>query len=644
MKQRWKLPVCLLLSFVLLLSATGMVFAAEGAAPAGVYELTTDRGGSRAPVWETATLTVDDQGAMALELLLKDSMTNVRCGEVTATAGEAVEKDGVRYIPYTVPLAGKTETVALTVYVAAMKSDVTLNVGLSGWEAVIGDVPAGETPAEEAPVAAGEHAITVANASTSAYGATTVYPDAALLVNADGSCVITIYLKNSLANIRTEDGTPVSAGEAKTLTMNGEEGTYYPYAFPIAMRQATLKVLDDVPAMSHVASMNNGKDMTTTINVDWTSAKDLEIAKLENGSYEIPVAFQTASSMLTLEPTAALQVADGDYALTVSFPADSVSDLSYNDISAEKSGHGDLDHFTLHLTEELGQIPVKLTVTRMQGTAMAVQSFVIVPDWTKAAKAAAEGAYDGETVSFVKADGSAFGMFTAQEGTTAVLEGENVRIHYVPKNTTVYNALHWGAIDEELTKDVLFNEDGSFDLTVSADKCGTLIAVALIKVKDGGTTKDQYYLAIPAAEKLEQTEGKLKVVPSSQKLKVNGEEKATEVYNVNGSNYFKLRDIAALLTGTGSQFNVEYNEAARTVIVTTGAAYTPQEGDLTTGTDKSASIVRSSQTIQIDGAAVSLAAYNFGGNNFFKLRDLGEKLGFGVDYDEAARTMLVTSK
>ena len=48
-------------------------------------------------------------------------------------------------------------------------------------------------------------------------------------------------------------------------------------------------------------------------------------------------------------------------------------------------------------------------------------------------------------------------------------------IHYVPKNTTVYNALHWGAIDEELTKDVLFNEDGSFDLTVSADKCGTLL-------------------------------------------------------------------------------------------------------------------------------------------------------------------------
>ena len=99
MKQRWKLPVCLLLSFVLLLSATGMVFAAEGAAPAGVYELTTDRGGSRAPVWETATLTVDDQGAMALELLLKDSMTNVRCGEVTATAGEAVEKTACAISP-----------------------------------------------------------------------------------------------------------------------------------------------------------------------------------------------------------------------------------------------------------------------------------------------------------------------------------------------------------------------------------------------------------------------------------------------------------------------------------------------------------------------------------------------------------------
>lgn len=115
--------------------------------------------------------------------------------------------------------------------------------------------------------------------------------------------------------------------------------------------------------------------------------------------------------------------------------------------------------------------------------------------------------YSGDEVAFVKADGSQFGMFTAQEGTTAALDGDNVVIHFVPKNTTVYNALHWGEItDAELTKDVLFNEDGSFDLTVSKDKCGTMIPVAPIKAKDGATTADQYYLALPAADKLKAAE------------------------------------------------------------------------------------------------------------------------------------------
>ena len=88
----------------------------------------------------------------------------------------------------------------------------------------------------------------------------------------------------------------------------------------------------------------------------------------------------------------------------------------------------------------------------------------------------ASAPYTGESVNFVKADGeTGFGMFAPQEGTTAKLEGDSVVIHYVPKNKTVYNGLHWGEItDAALTKDVAFNEDGSFDLTVSKDKCATL--------------------------------------------------------------------------------------------------------------------------------------------------------------------------
>ncbi len=120
----------------------------------------------------------------------------------------------------------------------------------------------------------------------------------------------------------------------------------------------------------------------------------------------------------------------------------------------------------------------------------------------------ASAPYTGESVNFVKADGeTGFGMFAPQEGTTAKLEGDSVVIHYVPKNKTVYNGLHWGEItDAALTKDVAFNEDGSFDLTVSKDKCASLIPVAPVKAKDGATTSDQYYLALPAADKLKAAE------------------------------------------------------------------------------------------------------------------------------------------
>ena len=34
-------------------------------------------------------------------------------------------------------------------------------------------------------------------------------------------------------------------------------------------------------------------------------------------------------------------------------------------------------------------------------------------------------------------------------------------------------------------------------------------------------------------------------------------------------------------------------------------------------------------------------AYNIGGNNYFKLRDLGQALGFNVTWDDATRTVSI---
>ena len=112
--------------------------------------------------------------------------------------------------------------------------------------------------------------------------------------------------------------------------------------------------------------------------------------------------------------------------------------------------------------------------------------------------------------------------------------------------------------------------------------------------------------------------------------------------NINNTNYFKIRDLAALLNGTSSQFNVEYDAARNTVVLTTGQGYSGKVG--TDFKDNSASAVRSPQRIEIDGRSVDVTAYNIGNTNFFGLRALSGYLNYNVDYDAATNTAVVTSK
>ncbi len=256
------------------------------------------------------------------------------------------------------------------------------------------------TPVPETkPVSAGSYKIQVSNASSSAYGKTVVYPEAELTIGQNDNCSITVYLKESITNIRTESGSPVAAGGAKSLTMNGETANYYPYTFSIKLRQAQLKLMDDVPAMSNVASMNYGRDMTTTINIDWNTLKAGEgvsggapipaaavITKLADGEYSVPVSFQSGSSVITLEPEAKVNVSGSAYRVNLLFPAGTVSEAKAGGKTAEMHRCGDKDAFGFVIDKEESQIPVQLSVVKMAGTAMEEQSFVVIPDWTQAEK------------------------------------------------------------------------------------------------------------------------------------------------------------------------------------------------------------------------------------------------------------------
>lgn len=107
-----------------------------------------------------------------------------------------------------------------------------------------------------------------------------------------------------------------------------------------------------------------------------------------------------------------------------------------------------------------------------------------------------------------------------------------------------------------------------------------------------------------------------------------------------GTNYVMLRDVAYLLNGTAAQFEVGWT-AKDGITITTGQAYTPVGGEMQGKGDGNKPYTANASTITIGGKSVELTAYTIEGNNYFKLRDLGTALGFGVDWDGASGTVVI---
>ncbi|WNX86556.1 SpoIID/LytB domain-containing protein [Agathobaculum sp. NTUH-O15-33] len=145
------------------------------------------------------------------------------------------------------------------------------------------------------------------------------------------------------------------------------------------------------------------------------------------------------------------------------------------------------------------------------------------------------------------------------------------------------------------------------------------------------------------ADTLPKTEP-IKISATDQNITLNGKAVAPQGYNINDYNYFKLRDLAYLLSGTSAQFNVVWNSkdnqielASKTNYEKVGGEMTPAEGTVIKNCTPSDS------TILLDGKKIELDGYRVNGNNYYKVRDVGEKLGFGVDWDKQSQTVLLTS-
>lgn len=128
--------------------------------------------------------------------------------------------------------------------------------------------------------------------------------------------------------------------------------------------------------------------------------------------------------------------------------------------------------------------------------------------------------------------------------------------------------------------------------------------------------------------------------PTQSAVLVDGKRVPFEAFNIGGSNYFKLRDIAKVLHGSGKQVAIGWDETANSITITTGKGYTAVGGELSVSgntENKAASITNSK--ILLNGKEIKLTAYQINGSNYFKLRDLAEQIDFGITWDESSSTI-----
>ena len=142
-----------------------------------------------------------------------------------------------------------------------------------------------------------------------------------------------------------------------------------------------------------------------------------------------------------------------------------------------------------------------------------------------------------------------------------------------------------------------------------------------------------------------QASAALTATPTSSTVLVNGSNVAFDAYNIEGSNYFKLRDLAYVLRGTVKQFEVVWDGGNNAIMLTSGVAYTPLGDEMASKGSGSKTPTPTRSKIYLNGREVHFAAYNIEGNNYFKLRDIGQTFNFGVDWDGARNTIVIdTSK
>ncbi len=130
---------------------------------------------------------------------------------------------------------------------------------------------------------------------------------------------------------------------------------------------------------------------------------------------------------------------------------------------------------------------------------------------------------------------------------------------------------------------------------------------------------------------------------NTKKVTLDGEEVKVGSYVVEGYNYLKLRDVAAILNAKKCQFDVGYDKEKKLITVALAKAYEKVEGDLAEIKEAKAQAKVEEKKLLVDGEEKEVKTALINGYNYMQLRDLGSLVGLDVKYDAKNKVIMLNS-
>jgi hypothetical protein len=161
-------------------------------------------------------------------------------------------------------------------------------------------------------------------------------------------------------------------------------------------------------------------------------------------------------------------------------------------------------------------------------------------------------------------------------------------------------------------------------------------------VKNSYLSYDEYYTRYIGISDKSGSEDDAVGISTIVNVSAGGTAYTLSTFQAAGQTYFKLRDIAVILSGTDFEFDVAWDGEAKLIVLLVGTPYSaePALSDFEPG--QVTHMTAAQPPILIGDAPYELGALMVAGSNYFTLEELGALLDFTVTQDDDG-ALVITS-